>query len=779
MKNIRFAFRMLKRNPLLVYVSIPGLAIGICAVLLLAVYLKYELSFDKSFKNKNRIVRTYSKLDYDKETTISNRCARTFYTQLPLRVPEIEKTVQLGYNYDIEATTDKAKFKSIKIMFSDPEFFDVFGIKLIRGNTQNALNAKNQIVLTESAAKKMFSIHDCLGKTVEINNQHFIVAGVMPDLPKTTHFNFEILAPHEDWLLTQKSLEFTTYYLIKKGVDIEKTKAKILAASKEFTEPWSRRTNIPLTTYIENLKDIHLFTKVDNDYTPTTNPLLVKVVAVIAIFILLISIVNFVNMFLLHGEKRIAEISSRKSLGATSSNLATQFYRETGIVIIIALAMGLFFTVWLIPYFSKIINIPITPKDVFTPVGIAVILSLFALLVLFSGLYPTKQLAQIKLVDGLKGNKNKKGRHQGLTRSVVFIQFFISILLISSLLIIKAQITHLKNIPLGFNAEKITSFNNPGRNVSKNILQVQDEIRALPFVEEVGGSDHLMGKGSSGQLISLAEDVEKKELNIDEYRVYPGFCETMELELIDGHFFTPADTLGIVLNETAAKKLGFASVEGKKLIFRKPMNVIAIVKDFYFSGYAAQKVEPLMLTYAYKTEYINVKSRDKELTQSQQAQVVAIIKKFNPAYEAETINIADLYQKKFTKEDRIMKLVSLGSIVVVALSFMGLLAMSIMTTLKRTKEIGIRKVMGSSEPEVIYLLIKQTLLWVCLSSVFALVLSYFTMEKWLSNYYLKINLSVWYFIGSAALGIGIAMLAVGWQSWRAATRNPVEALRYE
>ncbi len=784
MKKLKFAFRMLKRNPLLVYTSIPGLAIGLCALLLLSVYLKYEFSFDKHFPTNNRVLRLYNTLHGENGINNSVFALRTDYTQLPQQVPEIEKAVQLYPGWDIKVQTETGTFKNLQVVYADEEFFDVFGLHLLEGNTSEALAGKNNIVLTKSAAEKLFGKTDYYGKTLKLDGSDLFVSGVMEDLPKTTHFKFDLLQPMKanDFILQQGSLEFYTYYLIRKEADLNAAEKNIAAVNNELMKVWKKRGKLNDTqteTGTELLRNIHLQTKTEGDMVPKTNRMQLLVVIGIALFIFLIAFINFINMYLLHGEKRIAEIASRKVVGATRSNLASQFFRENAIIAFLALLAALWMAAMVQPFFSHLINLPLTVGDMFTPLGIAIITSILIVLVIAAGIYPSLHLSGINLVSGLKG-KHQKITNGRLSKTVVLVQFFVTVLLVSSLIITRAQIKHIKNVPLGFNAENVVAIEDFSGQAVQNVTSIQGELEKLPFIQSVGISQHRMGGKCSGQSIAQLNSEEIKPVN--EYRVMPGFCETVELQLKEGRFFTnsQADNNSILLNEAAAKMLGLQFSPGMEVLYKgQAVKVTGIVKDFYSSGYAGKSVEPLVLSRVDNLGFIIYLRTFGRFTNDNQQQVANIIKKFDPDYIMSFTSLNAVYAAKFEKDDRIFSMISSGAFIAILLSFAGTFALSLLNVSRRTKEIGIRKVVGSSETGIIQKLLGDTLILVGIASVFAFGFSYFLMEKWLSNFATKISLSVGYFLLSGLFAFVIAFLAIGWQSWRAATRNPVEALRYE
>ncbi|MGE0077355.1 MAG: FtsX-like permease family protein [Bacteroidales bacterium] len=784
MKNLKFAFRLLIRNPLLLYIGIPGLAVGLSAFLLLAVYLNYELSFDRHFANNGRVLRLCNKLYEEDAPKTLSIALRTAYTQLPSLVPEIEKATQLYPEWDTKVKTGNETFKDLKLLYVDPEFFDVFGLNLLQGNSAEALVGKSSVVLSKSIAKKIFGTENCIGEQLIIGDSPSVVTGVVNDIPKNTHFKFDILKNLEshEFIAKQGSLEFKTYYLIRKGVDLKQVSQNIASVNDNLMTIWKKRgalNNLKTETTTELLRNIHLHSEARGDLVPNVNRMQLLVVLGIGIFIFTIALINFINIYLLYGERRIAEIASRKVLGATKGKLALLFYSENGLIAIISLFLAMFLTVLVQPYFSEILNLPLTVSDMFTPWGVVIIITTLIVVVLISGIYPSLYLAKINLVSGLKG------KHQNISRglfskSVVLVQFFITVLLICSLLVIRSQIKKLKEVPLGFNVNNVVMVQDFSREFRKNATNIKKELETLPFIQSIGMSEHSLGEGCSGQSIAQLNSSDEKP--IKEYRVMMGFCEIMELQLKQGCFFddSPSDRRRIILNESAAKMLGLEFTLGVNVSYKgEPAEVKGIVKNFYFDGYAGKEIDPLVICQSDNyASIIYIRYRD-EFTTDNQKQVANVIKSFDPDFVMSSITLGDIYAAKFQKDEQVARMVSLGTLLAIILSFIGMLSLAVLNVDRRTKEVGIRKVAGSTEIEVMRKLIGESFSLVAVASVFAFGVSYYLMSMWLSNYSIRINLSIGYFLLGGFLAFIIVFMAVGWQSWRAATRNPVEALRYE
>ncbi len=782
MRNLRFTFRMLKRNPMLIFISLPSLAIGLAAVLLLLVYLNNEISFDQHFKTKDRVVRLYNDLKENGENTIYGICLRKSYTDIPSQIPEVEAATQIFRGWDVNVKQQEDQFQKVNLLYADPGFFEVFGQELLVGNKADALKGENTVVLSESTALKIFQTIDCIGKNILISDEPFLISGVMEDLPKTTHFNFDLLASMKTLHPgNYGGLEFFSYYLIDQKADPMVVGEKISQVNNRLMEPWKEGMDAEVHSGVELLKDLHLHTKVDFDLSQKANLTSIGIVIGIAVFILLIALINFLNLYILHGEKRISEIASRKSIGADVGIITRMFYTETGIIGVIAFLLALVLLFFVQPSFAHLMQRPLEFSDLLTPTGLLLSLVILAVVVLISGAYPSFYLAKLNLVNGLKGKTGQIKRKNRLSMASVLVQFSITVFLISSLFIVQSQVNYLKNMPLGFNPQGVVGFNSYSSSMRRKYTSIEDDLRQLPFVKEVASSQARMGGGGSGQTIKLFGSTDKSSA-VDEYRIHPGFCETMQFHLQNGRFFREgeADKNTIILNQSAAELLHTENLVGKQIDFNgKPMTVVGVVDNFFHVDHPGDPITPLILTnytnYAYHC-YIRTGSN---LTFAQLSQVAAILKQYDPEYIFSSYELNDVYTAKFESENRVMNLVKSGTWLAILISFVGLVSLSLLNVNRRRKEIGIRKVVGSSISEVMFSIVRQYILLVLASTLLAALPAYLLMQEWLKNFSERIPLQASYFLLSGLFALVIALLAVSFQSWKAATRNPVEALRYE
>ncbi|MEI7727494.1 MAG: FtsX-like permease family protein, partial [Bacteroidota bacterium] len=498
--------------------------------------------------------------------------------------------------------------------------------------------------------------------------------------------------------------------------------------------------------------------------------------------VLLTALLSYINLFIIQGERRIAEISTRTMFGATKASIAKLFFLETLIVFLFSAILAFLIIYKSMPYLSILLQSKVDLSDLLSFNGIiSCVIVLVVLLVITAG-YPVLYLSGMKYTLGLRGKISSPGNNNWLSIASVFVQFTVVSFFISCVIIIISQLGYLHNIPLGFNKNNVITISNCSDPISKKYESVKAELLKLPFVTAVCGGEHFMGGGCSGQFIRTLADGENSNKAINEYREKPGFGELMNFQLIDGRFFrqSMADSLAVVLNESAINLLGLKPKAGQAIFYNdNRVEVIGIVKDFYYMSNPGEPIAPLVIANCYwGTPNIYIRSLN-PLTGSQMMQIKTIFHRFDVNFIFNHCNLADIFDGMYRKENRLAKMVFIGGAEVGIISLISLLALTILKISRRTKEIGIRKVNGSSIAQVFSFLFKETLIIVIIAVFIASIGSYIVMNQWLTGYVLHIHLHPGYFLVSALFVLAIAIAAIIWQAWRAATRNPVEALRYE
>ncbi len=778
-----FVLRIIKRNPFMFITNVIGLGVALTTVIFTLTYIRYELSYDKHFKTKERVVRLYSRVTDNTSTQVYGISLRQAYTQLPETVPEIESAVQLYGGWQTSVQNKENTIEKVRVFYSDPEIFNVFGLSLRFGNEKTALIGMNNAVITTSVAEKLFNSANCIGKTIESNGQQMIITGVMDEIPKNSHVNFDLLislsTANPDWF---GGLEFQTYYLLKPNIDQQAARTKIANANNGLMQDWAKATNSNVQSGVEPLVDLYLHSAALL-YIPNHGSLSqILIVGLIALFVLLTALISYINLFIIQGEKRIAEISTRTIFGATKLSIARLFFLETSIVFLFSSVLAFLITYESMPYISNLLLSKVDLSDLLTVYGMgSIVLVLIILLVITSG-YPVLYLSRMRYTLGLRGKISNTGNNNWFSTASVFVQFTVTAFFITCVIIIIAQLGFMHNVPLGFDKNNVTTITGCSSPISNKYESVKNELLKLPFVTAVCGGEHFMGGGCSGQYIRPITEGENNNKAINEYREKPGFGELMKLQLIDGRFFraSMADSQSVILNESAIKLLGLEPKAGQTVFYKwRRVDIIGVVKDFYYLSNPGEPIAPLVIANCYRgTPYLYIRSVN-PLTGSQLMQIKSIFLHFDEDYIFNYSTLADVFDRMYRKENRLARMVSIGGAEVVIISLISLLALTILKISRRTKEIGIRKVNGSSISQVISILLKETLIIVITAILVASVMSYLVMDQWLTDYVQRIHLHLGYFLLSALFVLVIAIVAIIWQAWRAATKNPVEALRYE
>ena len=782
MKKIKYQLRNLKRSPLLLFVSVPSLAIGLAGFLLLMIYFKHETSYDQHFKTKERVFRLYVSLTEQGSTSTWPICTRDIYTEIKEGIPEVEALTQIYRGWGNNIKFNETKLNDVELMYVDNGFMEVFDIDFLDGNKKDALVQKNTVVLVQSLAQKIFAKQSAIGKVIKIGDEDFTVTGIIQDFPKTTHFHTKMLASistvnPEDF----GGLEFFTYYLLPRNVDGKAIGQKIADLNTNILKAkWNDSPNLEIGSGVENLEDLHLHTASEWDLSPKGSITNLYIVGFLAFLILLIAVVNHINLYMLHGEKRFLEIGIRKSLGASILNIKSIFYTEIAILTTIAFLFALLLTYAMLPDFAQLMRLELSFSEVQKTSNILLVTIFLLFLVFLTGAYPSFYLSRLQVSKAISGNTRIE-RKKWLSVISVLVQFSISVFLISGLIIMNRQVNYLKNIPLGFQADNVISIDGFNKKISTNWKAITEELEKFPFVIKAAVSDHSMGSGCSGQRIFNYGESENEAPSINEYRIQAGFCDLMQMELKAGRYFQPTkqDRNNIILNEAAVKMLELTDPVGKKVVMHEgPMEIVGVVKDFYYY-YSGAPIAPMALTYyADWVNSIYIKTLG-EFDADKREKVKAVFAKFDPDYKLSTRELTGIYKRKFVAEDRLLKLLLYGTLLALIISFAGMFALSVFNVEKRTKEIGIRKVLGSSSMEIVVRLLLDTVKWVLWSMPISFLLSYLMMKNWLQDFPNRIEISFSYFLLAGAMALMIAIIAVSIKSLQAARRNPVESLRYE
>jgi len=786
-------FRSLRSHKWTSFVAIFGFATGLAAATLLLIFIQHELSYDRHWPNGDRIFRMNVTIAENNNRVEFPICLRKAFTELPSQVPGIEAAVQIYRTINPEIKINDQRFRNLRFLYVDSTFFQVFRMQPKSGDLRQALKAPDAIVINQRTANLLFGGADPIGQMITVSEnslpepqQLFRIAVVVPDLSKTSHFDFDVLLPMaaNHYLERMGGLEFYTYYVLRKDAGIQATLTDIERAHSAVMQEWSENLGLssPPGTRLLPLKEIYLSSEAHGEIGPTGDPKTIQIFSILTGLILVIAIANFVNLFLVQSQKRTLGIGIRKTLGATRLQLIWQFLNESFWLFGISLGIALYAVSWLVGPFGNLVRRPLSIGALMQPEFLFAITGLFLLIALLAGAYPALYLSKQQPISVLKGVGSTGLPKQRLRKGIVLAQFAICMLLLTNLFVLQKQFDFMNSMPLGFDAKNVVAYSAASLQLQSAYPLIKQDLLQYPDVISVTGSHSRPGQGASGQSIKRFGMPDQERISIREVRVQPDFLETYGMQLQAGRSFRAdhrADRNAVVLNEAAVRALDLSEPVGAAVVmFRESMEVIGVVKDYHYSS-LRDPIQPEVFTY-YKDQIFTISIRlNTSDPQTTIGRINQLLVKYDSDYAPDYVFLQDAFAAMYGGEHRLIQLVKAGSILALILSLLGLASITAITVRQRTKEIGIRKVVGANDGEIVRLLIGAQMRTMFITIGLAGLLASWIIQKWLENYAYRINVSFGLFLmaGMAILIIALPVTIV--ISYRAARANPVEALRYE
>jgi putative ABC transport system permease protein len=669
------------------------------------------------------------------------------------------------------------------LIYSDPNIHKVFTLKYLKGKPDEALVSPNSIVITRSLSERIFGSIDIIGKTFLTNYSKnlYMVTGVIEDYPSNSHLKIDAIIPLTSIPYIYKSgCELNTYVLFHKNINLEEGIRKTMISYNKLLFQHMAGSVVKKTNcFLQKLTDIHLKSSFQDKGGFDAEYKKVFIYLSLALVVLLIAIINFINLLTAQYEGKLKDIGIQKAVGGSRIQIISAFLVKSLIFSFISLIFAAFLVDMLIPKFGQILNrdlISTYHNNFILFIG----LPLLAIIVgLISGIYPALFISRFSPDNLIK--RNLSGTREGLfTQILLVLQFSIMIFLMVGLIVMKKQIIFMKNADLGINAKGVIAITDLKNNISKSFPAIKNALKSIPEIKSIGASIHLFGDIPSGQYIDIIGNGPKKEYPIKEYRVLPGYLETLGFRFVEGRPFDEnikTDETAAVLNETAVRRFGLTDPLNSQISKDDTMHVIGVVKDFHFSS-LEESIEPMMFTYDNRVLNIMLKISGNDIHYVLQ-KVEKIIKEFDPDYVMNYVVLEDFCRNKYDSREQMETLSTYAAIFSLLLAMLGLYALTAIMVQKRTKEIALRKINGATRMQVVQLLITAYALQIIIAFVISAPIGWYVMHNWLKNFAYKTGLSWWVFALTGIIALSIALLTVSWQSWRAATRNPVEALRYE
>jgi putative ABC transport system permease protein len=783
----KVALRKIRRHKGYSLINIVGLAIGMACCILILTWVRDELSYDRFHKNADRICRIVAVDRSGGNMAKASGSPSLIGPTLVEKYPEFLNfaRVQCGWSGYFLHYGEK-NFMEMKLATVDPSFFEVFQYPFIQGNPQTALDDRYTIVLTESLAKKIFGDEDPMGRVLKISATDFKVTGVMEDIPRNSHLRFDYVFPAINMTEFRSSKldswnynQFSTYLLVKKNTDFKALSKKISGIVKEHL-PKSK-----VEVFLQPLSDIHLHSTDINSwevvYPNPGNITYVYIFGLIAVCILLIACINFMNLATARSSTRAREVGMRKVSGARRFDLFKQFIGESIVLSTLSLGVGILIVELLLPAFNHLSGKQLSLQYAESILLWISLLGIAIFTGLASGSYPALILSAFQPSKVLKASAHLASRKGGYLRKTLVVgQFVFTILLIIGTLVIYGQLRFIQNKDLGYDTDNIFTFatyGQFGRNyeAAKNELLQNPNIlsvcRAFPPSPGFRGTENVdwEGKDPSTEFMIFSD--------IGDY----DYFETFGIEMAEGRFYSrqfSTDGDNFVVNETAVKKMGLESPIGKRFTYADKTGVIiGIVKD-YHGGSLHNPILPKVITLSDRGFFVCVKFRPGNVSE-----MVAFLKekweKFVPGYPFRYGFLDESIAEAYKAERKIGKIFQYFTGLAILIACLGLFGLASFTAEQRTKEVGIRKILGAKVSGIVFLLSKEFTKWILVANIISWPIAYFLSKKWLESFAYRMSLGWEIFVLSAVLTFFIALATVSYQAIKAAIANPVESLRYE
>jgi len=813
---LKIALRNIGRHRAYSFINIAGLAIGMAVCILILMFVRDELSYDTHHEHKDRIYRIQRQWFAADGSVRSELCsvAPSFIPLLEEEFPEMEHVVRMLGSGDTLITFGENNFVEERLYFAEHDIFGVFSILVTEGNPQTALKNPNSIVLSESMVRKYFGDEDAMGKVMKVGSsgEDYHVTGVMKDVPKNSHFHFDFLASfitlkgrytyyrdNSDYFFGSTNFsDNATYTYMRLAGDAD---SRAVAArfpgfiDRHLSTYESESGDIIYPSQWNNLilrkvTDIHLYSHTNNELEPNSDIRYVTLFTLVAVFILIIACINFMNLSTARAVKRAREVGLRKVVGANRRLLTAQFLGESLLFALLAMALALALVSILLPYFSAFSGHELSLSILTNAGGFMILAGVFLLTGLAAGLYPAFYLSAYKPATILRGELTRGARGARMRKVMVVFQFAISAALIISVGVVFKQMRFLQNANLGFQRENIVMIPSDSV-VEQNWLEVKSEL--LKNTRILAAT--LSKRAPSGRLldapgfrIEINGEMVGDSFSMPHNRVEHDFFKTYGMKIVAGRDFSvdyPTDeNEAFILNETAVRRLGLESPEdavGLPLETRAPNltgRVIGVVADFNYESLHHEIVPILTYIRINQTNTVSLRIAAGNI-QETIAYVQGIWDRFHPGYPVSYTFLDDRLNALYRNEARMMEMFGYFSMLAIFIACLGLFGLASFTTEQRTKEIGVRKVLGATVSKIIILLSREFAKWVLVANIIAWPIAYFALDTWLDNFAYRVSIGWMTFLLTGVLTSMIALLTVSYQSVKAALANPADSLRYE
>jgi putative ABC transport system permease protein len=799
---LKTAFRNLLRNKTFSVINIVGLSIGIAAFFLIIQYVTYELSYDSFNKNESRIYRIRDDRIYADKHDKSAGCPPALGPTLKKEFPEILESARLRGTTVVFVDKDRKISENLdKVYYAEPSFLRIFTFPLLQGAAVSALEEPYSVIVSKSIAQKYFEDENPVGKVVTFEGDYgthdYKVTGVFEDVPHNSHIKFDMLLSYKTLVAQNSHAEyywgwnaFNTYVLLAPNTDARALQAKFPAMvekHKDYGDSYRREY------LLQPLKDIHLHSNLRFEPEVNGDARTVQFLSIIAAFVLMLAWVNYVNLSTCRSMARAREVGIRKVLGSNRLQLIKQFMTESILLNIIAVVLAVGMDEIALPFFRKLTSNPLSLT--LSVDNWKLLVSVFVVGAFLSGLYPAFILSSFSPIAAFRTVRGRFSRRIDLRKVLVIFQFSVSIILIASTLVVYRQVLFMRNQNLGADIDQVLVLKAPRimGNYISSCNSLKDALLTFPSMRNVSASSTIPGRDYS----NYASDIRSQSsqpgqgtqgvfIDVDE-----NYFSLYQIPLVAGENFSRESRLNreVILNEEAVRTYGFQNPKeaiDKNLVLGgldgRIVKIIGVTKDYHQRSLKSA-LQPVIFNPIYASDinlakYFSVKVAGRNIRQTM-SQIKAKWDDLYPYQPFEYYFLDDLFNSQYKSDQEFGEVFGLFAVLAILISCIGLFGMASYANAQRTKEIGIRKVVGASLKDIMVMLVTDFAKWVVLANIVAWPVTYYAMNRWLQSFAYKADIAPWVFIASGLIALIIALLTVGFHTIKAATANPVDSLRYE
>ncbi|HWB27741.1 MAG TPA: ABC transporter permease [Chitinophagaceae bacterium] len=785
--NLKIAWRNLIKDRKFTLLNVLGLSAGLACTLMIYLWVSDELSYDKFFKDDNQVYQLMEKNKIGGEWRVSDESSGLLSKTVLAQVPDVEYAAPLAPPSWFQKFTLSVNNNNIKAegQYAGKDYFNIFSFKLLSGVAGKVLADKSSVVISDELAKKLFgATENIIGKAIRFQQQQdFFVSGVFEKTPRNSSQQFDFVMSFDyykdiqPWVYQWGNLGPHNFIKLKKGISADAVNKKIENIITASTGDTTRKV------FAEKFSDVYLKNSFDHGVKTESRMIYVKLFSLIAIVILVIACINFMNLSTAKAARRMKEVGIKKVVGAARIQLIFQFLCESLLLTVVAMIAAVVLTLFLLPQFNQL-----TGKQIVLHFD-AGIITAFALITLVTGLlagsYPAFYLSKFKPLAILKGKLNSSLAELISRKGLVIFQFTLSAMLIVAVLVIYNQVQFIQSTSAGYDKDNVVRFDAEGKLNGKESDFIT-ELKKIPGVVNASFTfNNMVGRNYGNYGISWDGKNPNEDVYFEGFGGGFDFIETMGMQMQSGRSFSKNygdEDSKIILNEAAVKIMGLKDPVGKTIkLFDKPRQVIGVVKDFHFES-LHETVKPSYMTLLHDAPnpWIKIMVRIKAGHEKEtMATIQNLYQNYNPGFPF-TFNFLDeLYQKQYETEARVSVLSKYFAGLAILISCLGLFGLAAFTAQKRQKEIGIRKVIGASVSGIIIMLSKDFIKLVLVSLLIAFPVAWWLMSKWLQGFAYRVNLGYGVFVFAALFIVVITLATISWQSIKAATANPVKAIKAE